>query len=56
MKDFETAITLNKSDPDAYYQRGQVYALMQSLDKALDDFQKAVDCKSAYVARGIGML
>lgn len=57
MKDFESAISLNKKDPDAYYQRGQVYALIQSIDKAMDDFQKAVDLKSApypaYVQLGV---
>lgn len=47
MKDFEAAIAHDKNEPDAYYQRGQVYALMQSIDKALADFQKAVDSKNA---------
>ena len=47
MNDFETAIARDKTDPDAYYQRGQVFALMQTLERALDDFQKAVDSKSA---------
>ena len=43
MEDYDRAIHLNPSDPNAYYNRGLVFDKMGRLDKAIADFRKSCD-------------
>lgn len=42
-EDFNAAEKLDSENADVYHQRGQVYILLEKLDEALMDFQRAVE-------------
>lgn len=42
-EDFNAAEQMDSQNADVYHQRGQVYILLEKLDEALIDFQKAVE-------------
>lgn len=42
-EDFNAAEKLDSNNADVYHQRGQVYILLEKLDEALMDFQRAVE-------------
>lgn len=42
-ENFALAEALDPSNPDIYHQRGQVYILLEQLDKAVEQFKKSVE-------------
>ena len=40
---YSELMTLNPGDPQAYYERGQVYDLLQQYDKVRPDYEKAIE-------------
>lgn len=47
--DFEAAISLDDSNADTYHHRGQIYFLTEQLDKAKQDFEKAISCNENFI-------
>lgn len=43
LENFALAEALDPTNPDVYHQRGQVYILLEQLDKAVEEFTKSVE-------------
>jgi tetratricopeptide (TPR) repeat protein len=46
--DFTQAIDLNPADPQAYFQRGFIYYLLNKWDEAISEYTKAIEHSPTY--------
>merc|ERR1711997_1353192 len=47
-KDFENALVIDPDNADVYHHRGQVHLLTEQIDKAISDFEKALEINPGF--------